>query len=411
MLVPLAYHVASRCHVVETTSTPVLDAPPAVDVVEAPAIPGFADRIVQPVGSLISVEEQPGLLTFGIPPLGIMRGTGGLFLFALLWCGFMAIFTTLVVRDFGNHDSLEILLFITLIAFFWAIGIGIMLAAIQMGRRHAGIVVNEDGLSIVLSSLLGTKEKNWTRSDVQMVRVGPSNINVNDAPVPELQIVDQRSKHFGLLVGYDVAELEWLATRLRQALAIASPGPASDAGIKTDDVETPPRGCRVRQQTFDNGFTLSVPREWISRNTIGLWIFAVVWNGALAAILAIVFHINEKTGDVGAGFIILGMLVAGGFGFFAMVLHLSIRRVEIAVADGRLFILQSGLTGKRRHEWKTDELAGVRSTNNQQWCELQIIPRSGDPLRLSGGRNPHELAWIATCMRRALDVPAGPVSK
>jgi hypothetical protein len=43
-------------------------------------------------------------------------------------------------------------------------------------------------------------------------------MEVNDVPVLQMQIVSHNGQSYGLLTGRDVAELEWMATLLRQAV-------------------------------------------------------------------------------------------------------------------------------------------------------------------------------------------------
>jgi hypothetical protein len=70
------------------------------------------------------------------------------------------------------------------------------------------------------------KRREWPLNEIKTVRVGPSGMEVNDVPVPELQIHGHQDKLFGLLAGRDKQELTWMATVLRQAI---KQGPASDS--------------------------------------------------------------------------------------------------------------------------------------------------------------------------------------
>jgi hypothetical protein len=74
-------------------------------------------------------------------------------------------------------------------------------------------------LMVMQSGPLGSKRWEWPREKVARIAVGPSGMAVNDVPVLELQIHAKAGKKMGLLAGRDEAELHWLATRLRRALA------------------------------------------------------------------------------------------------------------------------------------------------------------------------------------------------
>ena len=77
-----------------------------------------------------------------------------------------------------------------------------------------------DGVSIVVAGIFGTKRWDWTADQIHFVRTGPSGMEVNEQPVIELQIHPVTGKKKGFLAGRNVDELKWLATRLRQELAV-----------------------------------------------------------------------------------------------------------------------------------------------------------------------------------------------
>src|SRR6266850_7930981 len=62
-----------------------------------------------PADSQITIERFPDGLTIQIPPAGLWRGTQGLFFFALIWNGCMALFTLFVLGALfggnGNKDK------------------------------------------------------------------------------------------------------------------------------------------------------------------------------------------------------------------------------------------------------------------------------------------------------------------
>jgi hypothetical protein len=195
-------------------------APTEVEVVE-PSLKGEDDDDMpeQPAGSLIRVEEHTAGVKLIVPPAGLWRGSKGLFFFALMWCGFMVVFTTVMVLP-GTKKGGSIWLFILFLLGFWAIGLGMMAAAINLGRRTATMAAEGGRLRVETRGLFGAKRQEWSRGEMAAIRADSSGMAVNDRPVIELQIHPVAGKKVGLLAGRDENELRWMATRLRQALNV-----------------------------------------------------------------------------------------------------------------------------------------------------------------------------------------------
>lgn len=192
-----------------------------------------AERIPpQPTGSRSVLEVQDAGLTLRIPPAGLIKGSKGLFVFSLLWCGFMAVFTTLAVLAVtgvfeaeSDIDSVgEALGAAAFVAVFWAVGIGMMIGAINAGRRQAVIDIVGTGehatLLITRQSLFGTKQHEWPVGQLDRIRVGPSGMEVNNRPVMELQIHPTQGKKVGILRQLEDDQLRWIASNLRVALGV-----------------------------------------------------------------------------------------------------------------------------------------------------------------------------------------------
>lgn len=199
-------------------------APPLpVVLVESPVRfgAGDIDRFEKPAGSLVEHREIPGGFTLVVPALGVWRGSAGLFLFSLFWCGFMTLFTGgvgLALLNDKKPDGGDDWIFALFIAVFWAVGVGMLLGAINMGRRQAAIAVAGGQLKLIQLGLFGTKRREWLLEELATARKGKSGMEVNDVPVMQLHIVPRDGKPYGLLTGRDEEELEWIATLLRQAI-------------------------------------------------------------------------------------------------------------------------------------------------------------------------------------------------
>ncbi len=72
---------------------------------------------------------------------------------------------------------------------------------------------------IMQTNLFTTTNREWPRSQIHTVVVGPTGISLNSTPILELQIRSAEKKLCGMLAGRDPAELAWMATLLRQALS------------------------------------------------------------------------------------------------------------------------------------------------------------------------------------------------
>lgn len=179
------------------------------------------DEIVeQPADSRIQVLELGSGVQFSVPPAGLWRGSMGMFFFALFWCGFMAVFTGFTFFAGSKKSSDVPFAFWIFIPAFWAIGIGLLLGAINMGRRTAKLEADAGRLCVETRGLFGIKRQEWIRSDLSAIRAAAGNMKVNDHPVMELQIHPRSGKKLGLLAGRNENELRWLASRLRQALKV-----------------------------------------------------------------------------------------------------------------------------------------------------------------------------------------------
>jgi hypothetical protein len=198
------------------------DSPDAIGDEDVPALE--EKPLQQPPDSQITVEHFPDGLTINVPPAGLWRGTQGLFPFAILWNGFMSVFTpVLLVGIFGNkaQEQSAYLIVPALLSLFWLVGIGLLLGSLNMGRRRAAIAVTGGTLMVLQTGLFGSKQRDWGQADVENIRAAPSGMEVNNKPILELQIYGLRSGKFALLAGRRDDELFWIASELRAALGLS----------------------------------------------------------------------------------------------------------------------------------------------------------------------------------------------
>lgn len=238
LLRPLADTLAGEC-ATEAHSFDNRDAPPAAKVIavveEEPEpddafAPGLRCPHVpsQPAGSKVTWEEVPAGVTLLVPPAGVIRGSSGLFFFAITWLGFMTIFSfafglASLTGEARNIRSMwEVVGIVAFIGAFWSVGIGLMLTAVNLGRRQAALAVANGRLMIVQAGLFGTKKREWACENLRRIGIGPSGMSVNDVPVFELQIHPHDEKKHGMLAGRETQELAWMATVLRDAAKVGT---------------------------------------------------------------------------------------------------------------------------------------------------------------------------------------------
>ena len=410
LLIPLAHDLAAQCRLPAEVPLGAPQAPPVpIEVVDRAVVSSTETHFERPHESQIVVTEEDGSMTFNIPSRGLRHGSHGLFAFACIWCGFMVVFTFAgVVGGMLDQGLKHALVWLGFIAVFWVVGIGMMLAAINMGRRRAGIVVADGRLSVFQTGLFGSKERSWTKDEISTVRLGNSGMEVNDVPVPELQILPIGEKKVGLLAGRDPAELNWLAAVICRALDV--PHFIDNGRFIVHDVEEQPAKSRVQCAVVLDGLTFSIPRPGLLP-TMGIWAFALFWNIFLAGMTAAFGFAGALQESLFAAFL-LGIFWCVGVGIIGVAVHMTIHRAEIAVAGDRLLVIRTGLFGTKRNEWARDELAAIRAgasgskLNNDSFMQLQIVPKTDKQVALLTGRDERELAWLATLLRRALALPA-----
>ena len=222
---PLAEHVADLLgqDLGNSRPLPVI----GVDLLETGTFTGRgrgdadrSHRVVerQPTESKAILDERADGLTLTLPAAGLWRGSSGLFAFSLLWCGFMVVFTTIVAAGAGLD-----IIFLAFITVFWAIGIGMMLLAINLGHRRVILdVVGVPGdatLLVARQDLRGIQQDDWPSRDIADVRVADSGTEVNDRALRQLRIeLHTQKKPVKLLTGRPDEELAWIATTLRRGL-------------------------------------------------------------------------------------------------------------------------------------------------------------------------------------------------
>ncbi len=185
----------------------------------------------QPAASTAEVDDRPDGLTITLAPAGLRKGSKGLFTFAIAWNIFVAFFLVMMglseagVLESDGGEPMRWFVWLFMLPFV-AVGMGTLLAAINMGRRRTIIDVVGATLLISRAGPFGVKQRDWPADQLDDIRVGPSGMKVNNRHIMELQIHPARGRKYGLLSERDDAELEWLAATLRRRLQL-NPTPHS----------------------------------------------------------------------------------------------------------------------------------------------------------------------------------------
>jgi hypothetical protein len=230
-LLPLADELASRCQMEATYRGLEPPAPVAVTE-EAPSPAEVLERPKQPSNSDALVRQGRDELAIVLPPVGLRRG-GGTFLlfFTILWNSFVLLFTVfflpaalrgeVVNEDTGKPASAWVAL---VLVPFWLFGVGALLVLLQKGRRRAVLTVEAGELTIQEISPLSNRLHTWRRSELAGVRVVSELVVADETPESwkiELCVEPREGPPVRLLGHRPKAELEWIATLLRQALHLS----------------------------------------------------------------------------------------------------------------------------------------------------------------------------------------------
>ena len=133
------------------------------------------DNAPRPEGTRISLERNANDIIIVIPSAGLVKGSKGLIFFAAFWNLFMTGFTVLGIKGLLNDGATgEPLPFYLFIALFWAVGIGMLIGAINMGQKKAAIKVSGRTLYLLRQRPGKLKKDSWTFDALETICVGDS---------------------------------------------------------------------------------------------------------------------------------------------------------------------------------------------------------------------------------------------
>jgi hypothetical protein len=177
-----------------------------------------------------------------------------------------------------------------------------------------------------------------------------------------------------------------------------------------------PAGTDIVLKTDPGRLSILVPAAGLRKGSKGLFFFAIVWNGILAAIAAIAAAAaGSGSGKADAPpvlFMGLFFLVFAGIGVGVMLLAVAMgtRRVMIGLVGDLLAIRTTSAFGTREVRVRRGDIRAVRvgssgmEVNDVPVMELQILPRTGAKIGLLSQRRNEELEWLAWELQKALGV-------
>lgn len=219
VLKPLAERLAADLNTTTVLSHAQGDPVTVVDADQAREAE-LARLLEHPPKTDIVLKTLPDGVALSVPAAGLWRGSKGLFLFAILWNGFITVFVSVLLAGWvrnrgGGGPPAALGLFMIP---FLAVGVAVLLIAVNMGRCHVLLAVTGGALTVRQIGPFKTRESHLPLTDIADIRVGPSGMSVNNRPVLELQIHPHEGKKVGLLSQRSEDELRWLAAVLQKAV-------------------------------------------------------------------------------------------------------------------------------------------------------------------------------------------------
>jgi len=261
------------------------------------------------------------------------------------------------------------------------------------------------------------------------VSSGGAKINnqpVTTGPLAELGALSaefEEGKPRLVAIGYPRDWLEALADDLSArvgatASTLAAPEVAvvnlDQSRLPPVEVVPKPADSQVRVEPRPDGVLLVVPPAGLRKGSKGLFGFGIVWCLIVAAITLAIGSANAKNvrGNPVVGWTLMGVFWLVGLGLLTGAINMARRRAMLLVENGQLQVAQIGIFGAKKWDWNRENIGAIRANasgmeiNNVPVIELQIQPVNGKKVGFFAGRDPQELAWMASELRRALKVPA-----
>jgi hypothetical protein len=223
-----------------------------------------------------------------------------------------------------------------------------------------------------------------------------------------------------ILFGYPRAWLQAMANDFASRIGATSVAgrPIVEIKVVAKDAEPPPEAVdvttrpprsRVNIENSGAGLKITVPAAGLIKGSKGLFFFAQVWCAFIGAITGLMIFSKSGPADAIAFLLVIPFWLIG-LGLLAGAINMGRRHATITVSNSELNVMQSGPFGTKIRAWRRSEVATVcadksgMEVNGRPVLNLQIRLVQGTKAGFFAGRDEEELRWLATELRKALNI-------
>ena len=179
--------------------------------------------------------------------------------------------------------------------------------------------------------------------------------------------------------------------------------------LQVDQIEKPSESS-VRVEREADGVLITIPPRGWHGSSRAFLVFAVIWLSVCGVItaFALLGSLGQDSMFPIALILIVGVFDLIGVAALFVAIRIAYQRAMLLVSRSELRVVRRDLFGARTVVWPRGQLAGITAgpgtmeVNGQPVHELQIHLRGRSVVRLLTGRDPTELAWLATLLRQEL---------
>ncbi len=373
-----------------------------VEVVEENGLSDEFEPVTRPNDTDLRIEHHDAGIKLELPPTGFWKSITGKF--SIIWLSFSTfLFSFMLFADGGANDQAWEAWIVPLVfVLFEGVGIAMFLYGLNAGRRRTSVVTAGERLLLISESIFGKKRKEWSKDQLYQIRVGDSNVSVNDQPVQELQFHLNSGEKFGCLLERTEKELNWIAFELNNAFGMA---PVSGRPIQLAEVLRDANGLAIPNPNSSievehqgDTTTIRVPRRGF-RKFIGPAITGIFMVLICVGVgTAFAWH-EQNILEVFIPLLFCALVALGGIASVFATLVLSRRTFEFEANPNSLQVHRTGWLSNKSMHWNRANLKSVKVTtsgaeiNGRPLKHLKII---GKDRRSFSGMTDHSIEdlWL-----------------
>ena len=332
----------------------------------------------RPESTTIEFHEHDTGIQFDMAPTGIVGPVSG---FAAIWTLISCVFVVAAIRDAGQVADVPVLMSFG----FVAIGVGMLLVAVNEGLRRTSIVTAGERLLLITESPVGRKRHTWTSSELSRICLGKTGSTQDEEPTPELQFFGHDGKHTGYLRERSKEEIEWIAWELTSTLQLADKecsGSFAPVVVPRDGAgrAVPGSESRIDYEYSGHELTIRVPsRGFKPLQQYLLTAFSLGCFGLAMSTASLWGNLLPGDGIDGVALYMLGLFgipMIGGC--IAMVVHcfeLAYREYQFEIGADILTARRTGKWGTKSMSWKKEGLERVEIADSGTRVNGQALPQ------------------------------------